>query len=42
MIDNIDLHTGYTTGGQNLTLTGYNLEGENIDIKVDGVPCIVT
>jgi len=41
VIYDISQNTGYTTGGQNLTIDGYGFDNENIDIKIDGVDCVV-
>ena len=35
-------HTGYKTGGQNITVTGYGFDSGEIDAKVDGQTCKVT
>ena len=35
-------HTGYKTGGQNITVTGYGFDSGVIDAKVDGQECKVT
>lgn len=40
-IDSISAQAGYTSGGQPLTITGFGLDGDNVDVKVDGVPCSV-
>ena len=38
-IDSIDFDTGYTTGGQVLTISGFGFGSDNIEAKIDGVPC---
>jgi hypothetical protein len=40
-IDSIDAISGYTTGGQILTVKGHGFSEDNIDAKVDGVSCSV-
>jgi hypothetical protein len=40
-IDSISASAGYTSGGQPVTLTGFGFNGNAIDIKIDGVPCLV-
>jgi hypothetical protein len=40
-LDSIDAETGYTTGGQVLTVKGYGFGGEKVEALVDGVPCKV-
>ena len=42
VIFNMSQNTGYSSGGMNLTVTGYGFNSENIDAKVDGQDCIVT
>lgn len=42
VIFDVSSHTGYTTGGQQLTVTGYGFNSENIVAEVDGVACTVT
>jgi hypothetical protein len=41
-ITGISSSGGYTSGGQELTITGTSLNGTAIDIKVDGSECEVT
>ena len=44
-IDSISAATGYKTGGQALTISGWGLKGDSLDdveVIVDGVPCTVT
>jgi len=41
-IDSISADTGYTTGGQEMTLTGTGLSGTTAEVMVDGVACVVT
>jgi hypothetical protein len=36
VIFDISSNTTYTTGGQNLTVTGYGFDSDNIDAKIDG------
>ena len=40
-IESISHNTGYTTGGQLLNLFGYGLNGTDVNVLVDGVPCDV-
>ena len=42
MISNVTMNTGYTTGGQNITISGNGFDNATLDIKVDGVSCLVT
>ena len=45
MISSIDVTSGYTSGGQEITLTGTSLNGTTTDdavVEVDGVACVVT
>jgi len=35
-------NTGYITGGQNLTVTGYGFDKGDISAKVDGQDCVVS
>jgi len=42
VIFNISSNTGYTSGGQNLTIHGHGFKGGNITVTVDGVNCNVT
>lgn len=41
-IDSIDATTGYTTGGQLLTIKGHGFNADLHEVKIDGVPCKVT
>jgi hypothetical protein len=41
VIFNISDRVGYSSGGQNLTITGHGFTG-NISITVDGVNCTLT
>lgn len=41
VINNLTQNTGYTTGGQNLTVYGFGFESDNIVATVDGKPCDV-
>lgn len=44
-IDNVSAASGYITGGQELTITGWGLKGESladVEVLVDGAPCSVT
>lgn len=41
VIESINAATGYTTGGQELQITGWGLSGE-AEVTVDGVSCQVT
>lgn len=40
-ITSISSNTGYTTGGQNFTISGNSLNGTNVYITVDGVNCSI-
>lgn len=40
-IENLSGNTGYTTGGQNLRIYGHGLNGTDVSVLVDGVPCQV-
>ena len=42
VIFDVSSNTGYTTGGQNLTVRGHGFNSENITATLDGVPCEVT
>jgi len=42
VIHTISSHTGYVTGGQNLTVKGHGFTSGNITATVDGVNCEVT
>lgn len=42
VIFDVSSNTGYITGGQNLTVTGYGFNSENIQATVDGVACEIT
>jgi hypothetical protein len=42
VIFGISRNTGYLTGGQNLTISGYGFDYGTIDAKIDGVTCKVT
>lgn len=33
--------TGHVLGGYNITLTGTNLQGTNIIVNIDSVPCLI-
>ena len=44
-IKSISEHSGYTTGGQELKITGSLIKGETFDdveVLIDGTPCYVT
>ena len=46
-IDSITAADGYITGGQEMSIKGWGLRGENgdvskVDIEIDGIPCVVT
>lgn len=42
-ISSMSASTGYTTGGQRLTLHGTSLDGtESVEVLIDGEPCYVT
>jgi hypothetical protein len=41
-LESLSSNAGYTNGGQSLTINGWGLNGKNIEVKVDGVPCTVT
>ena len=42
VIFDISQKKGYLTGGQNLTVTGFGFNSKTIDVKIDGVNCVVT
>jgi len=42
VIHEVSSNTGFTTGGQNLTVTGHGFNSPNIVATLDGVPCVVT
>ena len=42
VIFDISESTGYTTGGQNITVKGFGFNHAKIDVKIDGTACIVT
>jgi hypothetical protein len=42
MISEIDFDSGYSTGGQSLTINGYGFQSGDIQVEVDGVECEVT
>jgi len=42
VIYNISSHAGWSTGGQSLDIDGSGLQGSEISVVVDGVPCKVT
>lgn len=42
VIFNISQHSGYTSGGQNLTIHGYGFNSPNVSVTVAGVDCKVT
>jgi hypothetical protein len=42
VIFDTDYKIGYTTGGQNVTVTGYGFDHGTIKAEFDGVPCEVT
>lgn len=39
-ITSISASSGYTSGGQELTIDGYSLDDENVEVLVDGVECV--
>ena len=44
-IDSVSAASGYTTGGQEITISGWGMKGttlDDIEVLVDGVPCAVT
>ena len=44
-IDSVSSSSGYTTGGQELTISGWGLKGislDDVEVLVDGVACTVT
>jgi hypothetical protein len=41
VIHDMTSNSGYITGGQSITVTGYGFDSENIDAKLDGVDCVV-
>ena len=38
-IDSISDSTGYTNGGQSLTINGWGLRSQDVQVEIDGVPC---
>jgi hypothetical protein len=42
MIESVSANTGYTTGGQNMTIKGYGIGNGRLNIQVDGTLCQVT
>jgi hypothetical protein len=42
VVFNISDRIGYSSGGQNLTISGHGFSAGNITVTVDGVPCDVT
>jgi hypothetical protein len=42
VINGVSANTGYTSGGQNLTISGFGFEDSRIAVTVDGVACLVT
>jgi len=43
-IESVSAPSGYTTGGQTLTISGWGLKGDSlsdVEVVVDGVPCSV-
>jgi hypothetical protein len=42
VIHGLSANTGYTNGGQNLTINGFGLENEIVKVKVAGKDCKVT
>jgi hypothetical protein len=42
VIDAISASEGYVTGGQELKISGFGLNGTDVQVTVDGVPCKVT
>ena len=40
-IESISASTGYISGGQELVITGYSLDDENLSVMVDDVECVV-
>lgn len=41
-IEAISADSGYTSGGQQMTITGHGFRSDNIQVTVDGQPCEVT
>ena len=41
-IERVSSSSGYTTGGQEFTISGHGLNGTNVSVLVDGVACKVT
>jgi hypothetical protein len=41
VINSINAESGYTSGGQTLTISGYGLESDDISVKVGDTPCTV-
>jgi hypothetical protein len=42
VITRISETSGYTTGGQNLTIEGHGFDNETISIMIDGQECVTT
>ena len=45
LIESVSAHSGFVSGGTTLTIDGYGLEGttiDDVDVTIDGVPCVVT
>lgn len=38
-IESISSNTGLTTGGQILTINGKGLNGTDVEVVIDGIPC---
>ena len=42
VIFDLSSNLGYTTGGQNLSISGFGFDGGNISVSVAGLPCNVS
>ena len=42
VIFGLSSNLGYTTGGQNLSISGFGFNGDNISVSVAGLPCNVS
>ena len=42
VINSISATSGYTTGGQTITVNGFGFNSKSIDVKIDGTSCKVT
>lgn len=42
MISEISASEGYTSGGQEIEISGHGLDGASVSVQIDGVDCQVT